>query len=133
MATEINRQVLAIVAIIPLYLTFRRFLRRPPRISTISKIDERVIILGASSGVGRVIAHLYAERGARVCVVGRRAEKIEEVVEECRIRGVSSSVYGASRILGLTGDFAAVDDMVRIRAIVETGTFHLLFIDRNSS
>jgi NAD(P)-dependent dehydrogenase (short-subunit alcohol dehydrogenase family) len=78
-----------------------------------------------------VIAQLYAERGARVCVVGRRAEKIEEVVEECRVRGVLSSAYGASRILGLTGDFAAVDDMVRIRAIVETGRFHILRINRD--
>jgi short chain dehydrogenase len=126
MATEINRQVLAILAIIPIYLTIRRFLRRQLRISKILKIDERILILGASSGIGRAIAHVYAERGARVCVVGRRPEKVEQVVEECRNRGVSSSAYGASRILGLTGDFADVDDMVRIRAILETGTFHSL-------
>jgi len=120
MATSISRQGLALLAIIPIYLTIRRFLQRPLRISRISKIDERILILGASSGIGRTIAQLYAERGARVCVVGRRADKIEEVVEECRNRGVLSSAYGASRILGLTGDFADVDDMVRIRAILET-------------
>lgn len=126
MATGISRQGLAILAIIPIYLTIRRFLQRPPRISKISKIDERILILGASTGIGRTIAHLYAERGARVCVVGRRSDKIEQVVEECRNRGVSSSAYGASRILGLTGDFADVDDMVRIRAILETGTLPFL-------
>lgn len=120
MTTGISRQALAILAIIPIYLTIRRFFRRPPRISKISKIDERILVLGASSGIGRATAHLYAERGARVCVVGRRADKIEQVVEECRNRGVSSSAYGASRILGLTGDFANVEDMVRIRAILET-------------
>lgn len=123
-ATAISRQGLAILAIIPIYLTIRRFLRRPPRISRIPKIDERILILGASSGVGRTIAQLYAERGARVCVVGRRSDKVEEVVEDCRNRGFLSSAYGASRILGLTGDFADVDDMVRIRAILETGMFY---------
>lgn len=127
MATGISRQGLAILAIIPIYLTIRRLLQRPPRISKISKIDERILILGASRGIGRTIALLYAERGARVCVVGRTSDKIEDVVEECRNRGALSSAYGASRILGLTGDFADIDDMVRIRAILETGTFHSMW------
>jgi NAD(P)-dependent dehydrogenase (short-subunit alcohol dehydrogenase family) len=129
--TAVSRQGLAILAIIPIYLTIRRLLRRPTRVSKISMIDERILILGASSGIGRTIARLYAERGARVCVVGRRQTKIQEVVEECRNLGVWNSSYGASSILGLTGDFADVDDMVRIRAILETGTHDfLVYYDR---
>jgi NAD(P)-dependent dehydrogenase (short-subunit alcohol dehydrogenase family) len=129
--TAVSRQGLAILAIIPIYLTIRRLLQRPTRVSKISMIDERILILGASSGIGRTIARLYAERGARVCVVGRRQTKIQEIVEECRDLGVWNSSYGASRILGLTGDFADVDDMVRIRAILETGMHDfLVYYDR---
>lgn len=120
LASGISRQGLAILAIVPIFLTIHRFLGRARRCSKIPKNNERVLILGGSSGVGRAIARQYAERGARVCVVGRRQAQIEETAEEFRNRGISSSSHGASRILGLTGDFADVDDMVRIRAILET-------------
>ena len=40
--------------------------------------------LGATSGISRSIARQYAERGAVVCVVGRRGALVEEVVKECR-------------------------------------------------
>jgi NADPH:quinone reductase-like Zn-dependent oxidoreductase len=122
MTNGISRQGLAILAIIPLFLTFHRLvLRRSWRISKIAKIDERVLVLGASSGIGRSIALQYAERGARVCVVGRREAMVEEVVAECRTRGTLNSSYGSSRIIGISGDFADVDDMVRVRTILQNG------------
>ncbi|KAF8055616.1 hypothetical protein FPV67DRAFT_1596678 [Lyophyllum atratum] len=120
MNSGISRQGLAILAIIPVLITIRRVWLRSRRVIKVPKIDERVLILGASSGIGRSIAHLYAERGARVCVVGRRQEKVEEVAKECRERGALSSGYGATRIMGVTGDFADVDDMVRLRTTLET-------------
>ncbi|GLB36820.1 putative oxidation-reduction process [Lyophyllum shimeji] len=119
MATGISRQGLAILAIIPVFVTLRRLWLRSRRVLKVAKIDERVLILGASSGIGRSIAHLYAERGARVCVVGRRREKVEEVAEECRARS-SAYGYGATRVMGVAGDFADVDDMVRLRTTLET-------------
>lgn len=126
MASGISRQGLAILAIIPLFLTFHRFLRRPKRIAKIAKIDERVLVLGASSGIGRSIALQYSERGARVCVVGRREAMVDEVVAECRTRGTLSSSYGSSRIIGVSADFADVDDMVRVRSILQNGESKLL-------
>ncbi|KAG8817184.1 hypothetical protein FRC17_011333 [Serendipita sp. 399] len=49
--------------------------------------EERVLIIGASSGVGRSIALLYAARGTkRVCLVGRRSPQLEEVKQECLAR-----------------------------------------------
>lgn len=70
--------------------------------------DERVLVLGASSGVGHAIARHYAQRGARVCVVARRAEKIQALQDEC----------GAS-CMGQVADMTVVDDMVRVRAAIE--------------
>ncbi|KAG5649491.1 hypothetical protein H0H81_003486 [Sphagnurus paluster] len=87
------------------------------RIAKVAKIDERVLVLGASSGIGRSIANLYAERGARVCVVGRRRDKVDEVAAECRSKGTQGP---AKRILGVYADFAHVEDMVRLRTTLET-------------
>jgi NAD(P)-dependent dehydrogenase (short-subunit alcohol dehydrogenase family) len=45
----------------------------------VMKIDERrVLVVGASSGVGRAVAEGLAARGARVAFAARRAELVEE-------------------------------------------------------
>lgn len=41
------------------------------------------LITGATSGIGRALTRLYAERGMRVVAVGRRAERLQELVQEC--------------------------------------------------
>lgn len=40
---------------------------------------QRVLIIGASSGIGRATAELAIESGARVVVAGRRAEALAEI------------------------------------------------------
>ncbi|KAI6040052.1 hypothetical protein EDC04DRAFT_2680007 [Pisolithus marmoratus] len=52
------------------WLLFRS--RTPRRTRAIAVGKERVLILGATSGVGRVIAQQYALRGAYVCVLAAR-------------------------------------------------------------
>jgi citronellol/citronellal dehydrogenase len=39
---------------------------------------KRVVVSGAGTGLGRAAAHLFARLGARVALVGRRAELLEE-------------------------------------------------------
>ena len=93
------------------------------RYSKIPKLGERVVVLGASSGIGRSIARQYAERGARVCIVGRRESLVNEVVAECcqSVRNIlsSSSDKQEENIFAVAADFANVDDMIRTRTIVE--------------
>ena len=67
------------------------------------------------------MARRYAERGARVCVVGRREALLDEVVDECRRAANSSAVE--TNIVGLRGDFTDAGDMVRVRAELLTRTF----------
>lgn len=103
-------------ALCTLYLLRSRRLRRT---SKISLQRERVLILGASSGVGRTLAHRYASRGAFVCVVGRRQPKLDEVVQECK--DISEQAGFHDRVLGLRADCANVQDMVQLREKVQKG------------
>ena len=45
------------------------------------------LVTGASSGIGRVLAQGLAAAGARVAVVARRAERLEDLVREIEGRG----------------------------------------------
>ncbi len=46
-------------------------------------MTERVaIITGATSGIGEAVAQQAAERGFRVVITGRRAERLEAVAAE---------------------------------------------------
>lgn len=46
-----------------------------------------VVITGASSGIGKVIALTLAKHGAKVVLGARRTEALEKVVEEIKNRG----------------------------------------------
>ena len=56
----------AILLALPVLLRILKTRRLPSRETIILPKDERVVLLGASSGVGRDLAHIYAKRGAKV-------------------------------------------------------------------
>lgn len=78
-----------------------------------TKLDGKVaIVTGASSGVGRGVALRLAEEGARVAVVGRTQERVEEAVAELESRAGSGSG------LGVCADVSRVEGTARISAAV---------------
>lgn len=80
------------------YLLLRRRRKLRAAALTAAGIGQRVVIIGASSGVGKDLALLYAARGARLCLVARR--ELSAVVQECEERGAtdcSASCKDASK------------------------------------
>jgi NAD(P)-dependent dehydrogenase (short-subunit alcohol dehydrogenase family) len=49
--------------------------------------DRRVLVTGASGGIGRAIAETVARRGARVVLSARSADKLETLAGELKSRG----------------------------------------------
>jgi NADP-dependent 3-hydroxy acid dehydrogenase YdfG len=61
----------------------------------VSLKDQRVLVLGASSGVGRASAILFAREGARVMAAARREERLRGLREELSREGHSIEVATA--------------------------------------
>jgi NAD(P)-dependent dehydrogenase (short-subunit alcohol dehydrogenase family) len=70
-------------------------------------VEQQVIVLtGATSGIGLATAHALADRGARLVLVSRNAEALEEVADECRERGGEAVTVAA--------DVGSHDDLERV-------------------
>ncbi|XP_063379494.1 3-oxoacyl-[acyl-carrier-protein] reductase FabG-like [Cydia fagiglandana] len=63
--------------------------------------NKVVLVTGASAGIGKAIALLFAERGARLAIVGRNAEKLRAVADECAV-----AVASAGRPLEIVADLS---------------------------
>ncbi len=51
-----------------------------------------IVVTGASAGLGRAIAHAFADRGDRVALLARNRDGLEAAAEEVRARGGQSLV-----------------------------------------
>jgi short-subunit dehydrogenase len=54
-----------------------------------------ILVTGASSGIGAALARLLAARGDTVGIVGRRAEKLQAVLDDCRRTAPASAMWVA--------------------------------------
>jgi len=66
--------------------------------------DRRVVVVGASSGIGEAVAVQAATAGARVVVAARRLDRLEAVVERCG--------GGAAAVACDVRDPASCDDLI---------------------
>src|SRR5439155_1536248 len=53
------------------------------------------LVPGASSGIGAALARMLAEQGATVGIVARRADRLEEVLHDCRKHAPESRMWPA--------------------------------------
>ena len=55
----------------------------------------KILVTGASSGIGEALAPILASRGATVGIVARRADRLEAVLEQCRKFAPESRMWTA--------------------------------------
>jgi short-subunit dehydrogenase len=63
-----------------------------------SEVTLRVVIFGATSAIAEQVALLYAERGARLHLVGRDAAKLARVAERCAGAVVTTEAQDFTRL-----------------------------------
>jgi short-subunit dehydrogenase len=72
--------------------------------------NQRALITGASSGIGRALAHRLAREGATVCLVGRRRAVLEGLAE-C-LRAEQASVFYLVTDLAIDEDVQSLADQI---------------------
>lgn len=82
--------------------------------------DKVAIITGASSGMGRSMAELFADEGAAVVITDLNAEQLNEVVEGIKIKG--------QRAIGVVADVGSTEDTKKVfeTALSELGDLDIL-------
>ena len=78
-------------------------------ISDAFRLNNKVaIITGASKGIGKAIAHSFGQQGAKVIVVSRKADAVNETAAEFRKEGIDA-----------TGIAAHMGDINQIKSLIE--------------
>jgi NAD(P)-dependent dehydrogenase (short-subunit alcohol dehydrogenase family) len=75
-------------------------------------MPETVLITGASSGIGRATARLFAQRGAELVLLARGREALEETAADVKAAGASDVVVCPADVLDEDALRAAVDGAV---------------------
>lgn len=71
------------------------------------------LITGANSGIGRRTAEVFADEGSDLVLVARRIEKLREVEEICKAKGVNA--------ISVSADVTKIEDCERaVKAAIDT-------------
>lgn len=101
-------------------------------------LGKTAIVTGASSGMGREIAALYAREGAKVLAVARRAERLESLAAETKdysgqIIAHTADMYDSAQVQGMVdaaiAHFGKLDILVNNAGILAFGELDALTMD----
>lgn len=94
-----------------------------------NKAPKTILITGASSGLGRALAHRYAKDKSRLILMGRNAVRLDAVAQDCIKNGAAVQTYvidvadrDAMRTMILAENNIAPIDLVIANAGISGGT-----------
>ena len=90
-------------------------------------VGKTAFVAGATSGIGRAAAELFATEGARVVVAGRRTAEGEEVVNGIRVLG-GEAIFIQTDVTEEASIAVAIDQTVR-----HYGSLNVLFSNAGGS
>lgn len=80
--------------------------------------DQRVLITGASAGIGREFAMQLHAAGAHVTLVARREELLQELANNLNKERANSATF-------ITADLSKLDDIKRVEAFIESNEVNI--------
>jgi len=87
----------------------------------VSLVSGKVLLTGATGGIGHAIARAFAARGASLVLTGRRAEVLQPLAEEVGGRAISVDLLQRAEVDRLLGEAGDVDVLVANAALPATG------------
>ncbi|WP_067834416.1 SDR family NAD(P)-dependent oxidoreductase [Nocardia lijiangensis] len=82
---------------------------------------SRVLITGATGGIGHAIAHAFADRGAELVLTGRRVEVLAPLAEQTGARAVPADLADSDGVTALLAAAGPVDIVVANAALPASG------------
>ncbi|ADB51671.1 SDR family NAD(P)-dependent oxidoreductase [Conexibacter woesei] len=91
---------------------------------------SRILLTGASGGIGQAIARALAERGATLILTGRRAEVLEPLAQQLGGRALAVDLADRDAPEQLVRDAGDVDVLVNNAALPASGTLDDYSLDQ---
>ncbi len=95
--------------------------------------DKNVILTGAATGIGRLMALMMAGEKANLVLIDVNAKKLEETRKECAARGANAKAYTCdisnkkeieAMVKKVTKDFVSIDVLINNAGIVSGKFLH---------
>lgn len=80
---------------------------------------KKVFITGASSGIGEHLAYAYSKNGYFIGLLARRAERLKDVLSNCRALGGSGKCYEMD-VLDSQGMSTSIIDFIGLPGTIDT-------------